>query len=231
MREPLMSTAEMSSISESPIGEDARVIYTIGHSTRSFEEFVSLLEAHGVTRLADIRTVPRSRRHPQFSRDALAAALPEAGIEYRHFPMLGGLRKPRPDSVNLGWRHAGFRGYADHMQTLSFHRGLAELIDFASGAARAAGNDVAVPPRAVIAPAARASAHARVRASGGGPPRAVIMCAEALWWRCHRQLVADALVARGFGVRHIISAGPAAAHELTAFARVIDGEVSYPGLI
>src|SRR5262249_61024717 len=115
-REPLMTRAEMSSISESPIGEDGRVIYTIGHSTRSFEEFVSLLEAHGVTRLADIRTIPRSRRHPQFSRDALAAALPEAGIEYRRFPMLDGLRKPRPDSVNLGWRHAGVRRHPGPLQ-------------------------------------------------------------------------------------------------------------------
>jgi uncharacterized protein (DUF488 family) len=166
------------------------VIYTIGHSTRSFAEFLALLEAHHVLRLADVRRVPRSRRHPQFSADALAQALGGAGISCRHFPELGGLRKPRPDSANTAWRNLSFRGYADYMDTPEFRAGLDALVGWA------------------------------------GQPT-VIMCAEAVWWRCHRQLVADALVARGFEVRHIMSAGGPSVHELTAFARVERGRVSY----
>src|SRR5439155_873366 len=92
-------------------------IFTIGHSTRTLDDFLALLRAHAVTRLADVRTVPKSRRHPHFAGDALSRSLPDAGVAYRHFPGLGGLRKPRPDSRNTAWRHASFRGYADHMQT------------------------------------------------------------------------------------------------------------------
>src|SRR6185503_8256528 len=99
---------------------DLEVIYSIGHSTRSIDAFIALLKAHGVTRLADIRSIPRSRRHPHFSIESLSVSLPAAGIAYRHFPGLGGLRKPRADSANTAWRHAGFRGYADYMQTPAF---------------------------------------------------------------------------------------------------------------
>src|SRR5437016_406526 len=95
-------------------------IWTIGHSTRSVGEFVALLRANQITRLADIRTIPQSRRHPHFSRLALDAHLKDQGMEYRHFPDLGGLRKPRPDSPNTAWKNASFRGYADHMQTPPF---------------------------------------------------------------------------------------------------------------
>ena len=172
-------------------------IFTIGHSTRSLDDFIALLHAHGVNRLADIRTVPKSRRHPHFAGAALAQSLPKENIVYRHFPGLGGLRKPRRDSTNTGWRHEGFRGYADYMQTVEFTRALEELIEWA---------------RAFQA-------------------RVAIMCAEAVWWRCHRQLVADALVARGIEVRHIASTSSAPPHTLTDFARVDAERVSYPGLL
>jgi uncharacterized protein (DUF488 family) len=178
-------------------------IYTIGHSTRPFDEFLGLLRTHGINELADVRTVPKSRRHPHFAQEALARMLPDAGVAYRHFRDLGGLRKPRPDSRNTGWRHSGFRGYADHMETSAFAGALAELVEWASGE------------------------------GGRGSPirRTAVMCAEAVWWQCHRQLIADALVARGLHVRHIMSTGEPAAHELTSFARVEDGRVTYPGLI
>lgn len=170
-------------------------VLTIGHSVRPFDEFLALLRAHGVTGLADVRTVPRSRRHPHFSQEALEISLPQAGITYRHFGVLGGLRKPRPDSSNGGWREPGFRGYADHMETREFAAGIDELMAFAQ--------------RHVVA----------------------IMCAEAKWWQCHRQLVADALVARGVDVGHIMSAREAAAHELTSFAHVEGCQVRYPALV
>jgi uncharacterized protein (DUF488 family) len=174
---------------------EPRVIYTIGHSTRSLDDFIALLKAHGVTQLADVRSVPRSRRHPHFGADALSVSLPAAGIAYRHFPGLGGMRKPRRDSTNTAWRHEGFRGYADYMQTDAFEGALDELVAFA--------------------------AH---------QPTA-IMCAEAVWWRCHRQLTADALVARGIEVRHITSPGAAPPHTLTEFGRPANGKVTYPGLV
>ena len=170
-------------------------IFTIGHSTRPLDELVALLKPHHITQLADVRTVPRSRRHPHFSADALARSLPVAAIAYRHLPGLGGLRQPRPDSTNTAWRNEGFRGYADHMQTPAFDRALDELVAWATHAPTA------------------------------------IMCAEALWWRCHRQLIADALVARAIDVRHIMSATSAPPHALTEFAQVRDGRVSYPGLL
>jgi uncharacterized protein (DUF488 family) len=180
------------------------LIYTIGHSTRSWDEFLELLRAHDIGRVADIRTVPRSRRHPHFASDALDRSLGASGIEYRHFAGLGGLRKPRRDSRNGAWRHEGFRGYADYMETAEFRDALTDLIEW-SGAG---------PERAGLRAA-----------------RVVIMCAEAVWWRCHRQLTADALLARGVEVAHITGPGAASAHKLTDFARVVDGEVRYPGII
>ncbi len=107
-------------------------IYTIGHSTRSAEEFVSLLKEHGIARLVDVRTVPRSARNPQFNRETLPQTLAEAGIAYTHIGGLGGLRHPRKDSINTGWKNASFRGYADYMQTEEFARRLAELIALAT---------------------------------------------------------------------------------------------------
>ena len=170
-------------------------LLTIGHSTRSAAEFVSLLKAHGVTGVADVRAFPRSRRHPHFSREALATLLASLDIAYEHFPGLGGMRKPRPDSPNSGWRHPSFRAYADHMASPEFRDALAALIRFAQN----------------FLP--------------------VVMCAEAQWWQCHRQLVADALVARGIEVRHIMSASSAPPHQLTPFARIDGHDVHYPGLV
>jgi uncharacterized protein (DUF488 family) len=147
-----------------------------------------------------VRTVPRSRRHPHFERDALAAVLSAHGIAYRHFAGLGGLRKPRVDSRNGGWRHEGFRGYADHMQSPEFISALDALLAWA--------DDRSIAVRRIAA-----------------------MCAEAKWWQCHRQLVADALVARGFEVRHIMSIREAPRHEVTPFARVAGTSVTYPALV
>lgn len=171
------------------------MIFTIGHSTRSATAFLDLLQAHGVTGVADVRTVPRSRRHPHFSRESLAGFLPSHAVAYIHLPGLGGLRKPLRDSPNGGWRHEGFRGYADHMGTPEFAGALDALLAFAR------------------------------------EHRAAVMCAEAKWWQCHRQLVADALVARGIEVRHIMSAGEAPRHELTPFARVSGSTVRYQALV
>jgi len=175
------------------VGQPA--LFTIGHSTRSCDEFLSLLGAHGVNGVADVRTVPRSRRHPHFARDSLAALLPGHRIAYAHFAGLGGLRKPRADSVNGGWRHGGFRGYADHMQSAEFAAAIEALLAWAEGR------------------------------------RVVVMCAEAKWWQCHRQLIADSLVARGLEVRHIMSIHEAARHELTPFARITGTSVTYPAVV
>lgn len=174
---------------------DALRIYTIGHSIHPAEQFLALLRAHEVRQVADIRTVPKSRRHPQFNRDALDGYLRVHGVGYRHFPALGGLRKPRPDSINTGWRHPSFRGYADHMQTAEFAAGVEALQAFAA------------------------------------LDRTTVMCAEAVWWQCHRQLLADALLARGVGVWHIVGVAAPKPHHLSEFARLSDGRVSYPGLL
>jgi uncharacterized protein (DUF488 family) len=171
------------------------VIFTIGHSTRSTDEFAGLLVAHGIRQVADVRTVPRSRRHPHFGGDALANFLAERGITYRHFPALGGLRRPRPDSINTAWQHPGFRGYADHMQTVEFRQGLTALSQFASSCPT------------------------------------TVLCAEAVWWQCHRRLLADALIVRGIPVLHILSKAEPKPHELSEFAREEGGGVIYPGLL
>ena len=176
-----------------------RRIWTIGHSTRSADEFVALLRAHAIDGLADIRTIPKSRRHPHFAREALDARLKDEGIEYRHFAVLGGLRKPRPDSPNGAWRNDSFRGYADHMMTPEFSAAVDELLEFGE--------------------------HRNV----------TVMCAEAVWWQCHRMLLSDALVARNVDVQHIMSSKGTAAlqpHRLTPFSQIRgDGQVWYPGLV
>ena len=168
------------------------MIRTIGHGTRAIEELIALLRAQSVAQLVDVRTIPRSRRNPHFHREALAETLPTAGIAYVHMSRLGGLRKTRADSVNLGWRNASFRGYADYMETPEFARGLEALIELA-----------------------------RQRPTA-------IMCAETVSWRCHRSLIADALTARGIAVEHILAAGRAELHVLTAFAVVRGTRVTYP---
>ncbi len=168
-------------------------VYTIGHSTRSEHELLTLLRQAGVKLVADVRAFPSSRRHPQFNRAAMATWLPEAGLRYVHMPGLGGRRKPAPGSPNGGWREPAFQGYADYMASEEFRSALAEL-----------------------ATAARELPTA-------------IMCAEAVWWRCHRRLVADALTARGWRVEHLGLGDARAVHELPEFAMVEpDGTVTYP---
>jgi uncharacterized protein (DUF488 family) len=191
-------------------------VYTIGHSTRTFAEFLALLRAHDIVRLADIRTVPRSRRHPHFSRENLGPALIEHDITYEHFPELGGLRHPRRDSPNVGWRNESFRGYADHMQTAEFERGLQRLLEYASH------THLREPDASEGT--GETSLHAPTDAR---LPRTVVMCAEAVWWRCHRALLADALVVRGVEVCHILSAEPARPHQLCEFARTAGTTLTY----
>jgi len=157
------------------------------------EEFISILKAHGVEKVADIRTVPRSRKNPQFNRDTLPGELEKENIQYVHLPLLGGLRKARQDSINMAWENESFRGFADYMQTGDFAKGLDEVIAMA------------------------------------GEARLALMCAEAVPWRCHRSLVADALAARGIPVEHIMSIKKRNPHTVTKFAKVEAGRVTYPG--
>lgn len=168
------------------------VIFTIGHSTRTVEAFLRLLKAHGVQRVIDVRRIPRSLHNPQFDRGRLSTTLHRAGMHYRHIPGLGGLRRPRPDSTNMGWRNTSFRGYADYMQTPAFETSLSRCIELAKR------------------------------------EQVVLMCAEALPWRCHRSLIADALVARGIEASEIVSGVRARPHSMTPWARVTGARVTYP---
>jgi len=168
------------------------IIYTVGHSTRSLDELVEVLRAHGVERLVDVRTIPRSRYNPQFNRDMLSKVLHNRHLSYRHMKTLGGLRHARPDSTNMGWRNASFRGFADYMQTPPFAEALERLLILADQKPTA------------------------------------IMCAEAVPWHCHRSLIADALTARGYEVRDIMSVTSAKPHVLTPMARVDGQQVTYP---
>jgi uncharacterized protein (DUF488 family) len=167
-------------------------IWTIGHSTRAINAFISLLEENGIKLLADVRSWPGSKRYPQFNRGALAKSLADAGILYEHVPELGGRRKPKPDSRNTAWRNASFRGYADYMETEEFHKGVECLLDVAAGT---------------------------------GPT--AIMCAEAVWWRCHRSLISDYLKARGIDVMHILDANKTEPHPYTSAARIVNGKLNY----
>ncbi len=167
-------------------------IFTVGHSTRSFEELIAILRAHDVERVVDVRTIPRSRHNPQFNREVLSKALHNRRLGYRHMKALGGLRRADPASINAGWRNASFRGYADYMQTPAFEKALAQLIDLAKQKPTA------------------------------------IMCAEAVPWRCHRSLIADALTVRGYEVRDIMNAGSAKRHALNRLAKVHGRQITYP---
>ena len=175
-----------------PEGTDVRV-FTIGHSTRSFDEFLALLSTHHISLLIDIRIAPASRRLPHFTRDPLAAALAGSGIRYLHLKELGGRRRPRADSPHTGWRSRGFQGYADYMDTPQWAQAIARVLEYAQ------------------------------------TETVALMCAEAVPWRCHRNLVADGLVVRGATVLHILGTGPPARHKLTAFARVEGTRIIYDG--
>src|SRR5436309_7620534 len=167
-------------------------IWTIGHSTRKIDIFISLLEENGIKVLVDVRTLPGSKRYPQFNKEPLAKSLQEHGIHYEHFAELGGRRKPRKDSRNTAWRNDAFRGYADHMETADFLKGTARLREMTE----------------------RRGATA-------------IMCAEAVWWKCHRSLIADYLKAQGTEVIHIINGNKADPHPFTSAATIVDGKRSY----
>ena len=167
-------------------------IWTIGHSTREIDEFISLLHENQIKLLVDVRADPASKRYPHFNKDSLVKSLNVHAIRYEHFPELGGKRKPNPDSHNTAWRNASFRAYADHMETEQFQKGVARLLEVAAEA---------------------------------GPT--AIMCAEAVWWRCHRSLVADYLKARGVEVLHILAANKVELHPFTPAARIVDGKLSY----
>jgi len=167
-------------------------VFTIGHSTRTWEAFLELLRAHGIKRVVDVRSIPRSRHNPQFNRETLSAKLHGARIGYVHLRKLGGLRHARRDSLNMGWRNASFRGFADYMQTPEFEQGLQRLIKLAK------------------------------------QKRTAIMCAEAVPWRCHRSLIADALTVRAIRAAHIVSGKRVQVHTLTPFGRVRGNCITYP---
>lgn len=166
-------------------------IWTIGHSTRSLDEFLGLLTHYEIEGVADVRRFPGSRRQPQYTEAALRASLTKHGIAYRWLPKLGGRRRSLPDSPNIAWRNVSFRGYADHIASAEFSEGLNEFLEF--------------------------SAHLRT----------TLMCAETVWWRCHRALIADVLRIRGVEVIHILDANHAVTHPFTSPARIVQGRLSY----
>jgi uncharacterized protein (DUF488 family) len=174
------------------VNAEMPAVLTIGHSTRTWKDFLALLRAHGVKRVIDVRSIPRSRHNPQFNRETLSKTLRAARIGYIHLQKLGGLRHAQSDSPNMGWRNASFRGFADYMQTSEFEAGLQRLIKLA------------------------------------GQKRSAIMCAEAVPWRCHRSLIADALTVRGIPVDDIMSMKRSRAHSLIPFARVQGHRITYP---
>jgi uncharacterized protein (DUF488 family) len=170
-------------------------VWTIGHSTHPLAEFIEMLRSFNIKLLVDVRSFPGSRRYPHFNRESLKISLPGAGIEYQHFPDLGGRRRVRPDSNNLAWRNDAFRGYADYMESNEFREGVARLLNYASAS------------------------------------RTSIMCAEAVWWRCHRSLISDYLKANGVKVSHIMARGKSEIHPFTSAARIVNGELSYRGML
>jgi uncharacterized protein (DUF488 family) len=167
-------------------------IFTIGHSTRSIEEFLDLLVAHGIQEVIDVRTIPKSRYNPQFNSDHLTQSLKEKRIRYKHVKKLGGLRRTGINSINGAWRNASFRGFADYMATPEFSEGLERLMKIAR------------------------------------KKKTAFMCAEAVPWRCHRSLIADALIKKGWRVKHIMSRASAPKHRLTPFLKVKEGRLFYP---
>ena len=175
--------------------KDDLQVWTVGHSTRTAEEFRRLLEAHKIKTLVDVRSFPGSRRYPQFNKAALAENLKTLGIQYLHAPLLGGRRQPKATSKNIAWNNASFRAYADYMETDSFRQGISELLEVAS--------------------------H----------DRAAVMCAEVLWWRCHRCLISDYLKANHVDVVHILDEKITEVHPYTSAARIVNGELSYRGLL
>ena len=170
-------------------------IWTVGHSTRSAEEFKEILLAHQIKVLIDVRSFPGSRRYPHFNKPELSRQLDSIGLLYLHLPALGGRRRPLPDSKNTAWKNSSFRAYADHMESADFREGIETLLEVAQ------------------------------------TKRTAVMCAEALWWRCHRSLIADFLKTRGDEVIHILDARKTEIHPYTSAARIVEGRLSYEGLL
>jgi uncharacterized protein (DUF488 family) len=172
--------------------------HTIGHSTRSIEEFVELLRGSHVRLVVDVRTVPRSRTNPQYNRDTLPDTLAPFQIRYEHIAALGGLRgrKPGvPPEVNGFWQNASFHNYADYATTETFREGLA-----------------------------------RLREIGHATPCA-IMCAEAVWWRCHRRIISDYLLAAGESVFHILGPKHVEPARMNEGAKPDGDRITYPALL
>jgi uncharacterized protein (DUF488 family) len=167
-------------------------IFTIGHSTHPIDTFITMLAHHGITRVLDVRTVPRSRHNPQYEMEALRRSLAASEVGYTHVPALGGLRRPLKDSPNAGWRSSSFRGFADYMQTPAFAAAVDALVGMLE------------------------------------KERIALMCAEAVPWRCHRSLIADALALRGFCVSHIMGPDTARPHTVTAWGHVEGQRITYP---
>ncbi len=167
-------------------------IYTVGHSTKSLDEFIALLRAYEIEMVVDVRTIPKSRHNPQFNKDTLSEALERHGIRYRHMTGLGGLRHALKESVNTAWKNPSFRGYADYMQTSEFSENVDELV------------------------------------RNSRENQTVIMCAEAVPWRCHRSLIGDALIVRGIAVEDILNEKSSHPHKLTPFAHVDGKRITYP---
>lgn len=170
-------------------------IYTIGHSTRDMEEFLHILKTYKITQLVDVRTLPGSRKFPQYDKENMEVALPENGILYIHKKNLGGLRHTTKESINTGWHNKSFRAYADYMQTNEFTEALEELMSLSKA------------------------------------KTTVIMCAEAVPWRCHRSLIGDALLIRDYEILDIFSEKKTQAHKLTSFAKVDGLKITYPEII
>jgi len=170
-------------------------IWTVGHSTRTAEDFNQILQAHEIRHLVDVRSFPGSRRYPHFNRDELRINLDQAGIGYTHLPELGGRRRPSKESKNTNWQNASFRAYADHLESEEFQKGIEALLELARAGST------------------------------------TVMCAESLWWRCHRSLIADYLKAKGIEVVHILDAKKSEIHPYTSAARIVEGRLSYEGLL
>ncbi|MGA7837497.1 MAG: DUF488 domain-containing protein [Ignavibacteriaceae bacterium] len=173
--------------------EYQKKIWTIGHSTRSIEEFVEMLLTFNIEVLVDVRSFPGSKRFPQFNKENLAESLLANRIEYVHILRLGGRRTPKKDSKNTGWKHKSFRGYADYMETEYFKEGIDELIKIA------------------------------------GKRKTVIMCSEAVWWKCHRSMISDYLKLNGWTVLHIMDKMKADEHPYTQPAKILNGKLDYAG--
>lgn len=171
--------------------DEARTLWTVGHSTHPWDAFVDMLRAGGIEAIADVRLLAGSRRHPQFNGDVMAVELPKAGIAYEPFRDLGGRRRPRKDSPNTAWRNAAFRGYADYMETPPYRQARARLAALAA------------------------------------ERRAAVMCAEAVWWQCHRSLISDDFKASGWTVLHLQLGGRVSEHPYTGAARIVDGRLDY----